>query len=205
LSRPTLNVDLVPIPGCRRRPDRVRLTRSGRRRNRRLGSATRPLRHGAWRGEIVLEAFGDRIEALHTKAALAAIDPRLPGAAVARRLDPGTVPTSTRYAHAPNSPTRKARPPSPNLNTPRAKPAHQGNPPHPRRRDFRARERRLPPAAGARLISLINFRCESVYLPEQCLEQQSKFHPYAIGTRKLPDLRALRATYPGTRDPFLRG
>jgi hypothetical protein len=44
---------------------------------------------------------------------------------------------------------------------------------------------------------LINFRREPVYLPDQSLEQQPKFRRYAIGTRKLADLRTLRAAYTG--------
>jgi hypothetical protein len=36
-----------------------------------------------------------------------------------------------------------------------------------------------------------------VYLPDESLEQQPRFHRYAIGARKLADLRALRAAYVG--------
>jgi hypothetical protein len=46
-------------------------------------------------------------------------------------------------------------------------------------------------------LALINFRREPVYLPDKSLDQQPKFHRYAIGARKLPDLRALRAAYAG--------
>jgi hypothetical protein len=46
-------------------------------------------------------------------------------------------------------------------------------------------------------LALINFRREPVYLPDKSLEQQPKFHRYAIGARKLQDLRALRASYAG--------
>ena len=55
-------------------------------------------------------------------------------------------------------------------------------------------------AAVARLtrgLALVNFRREPVYLPDASLEQQPRFHRYAIGARKLPDLRALRAAYVG--------
>jgi hypothetical protein len=46
-------------------------------------------------------------------------------------------------------------------------------------------------------LALVNFRREPVYLPDASLEQQPKFHRYAIGARKLPDLRALRAAFAG--------
>jgi hypothetical protein len=46
-------------------------------------------------------------------------------------------------------------------------------------------------------LSLINFRREPVYLQDESLEQQPKFHRYAIGARKLPDLRSLRGAYLG--------
>ena len=46
-------------------------------------------------------------------------------------------------------------------------------------------------------LALVNFRREPVYLPDDSLEQQPRFHRYAIGARKLPDLRALRAAYLG--------
>jgi hypothetical protein len=46
-------------------------------------------------------------------------------------------------------------------------------------------------------LALVNFRREPVYLPDDSLEQQPKFHRYAIGARKLPDLRALRAAFRG--------
>jgi hypothetical protein len=38
---------------------------------------------------------------------------------------------------------------------------------------------------------------EPIYLPETLLDQQPRFQRYAIGARKLPDLRALRAAYLG--------
>jgi hypothetical protein len=46
-------------------------------------------------------------------------------------------------------------------------------------------------------LALVNFRREPVYLPDESLEQQQQFHRYAIGCRKLPDLRALRAAFKG--------
>ncbi len=55
-------------------------------------------------------------------------------------------------------------------------------------------------AAIARLtrgLALVNFRREPVYLPDSSLEQQPRYRRYAIGARKLPDLRALRAAYLG--------
>jgi hypothetical protein len=36
-----------------------------------------------------------------------------------------------------------------------------------------------------------------VYLPDDSLERQQRFHRYAIGCRKLPDLRSLRAAFVG--------
>lgn len=46
-------------------------------------------------------------------------------------------------------------------------------------------------------LALINFRREPVYLPDHSLEEQPKYRRYAIGARKLPELRALRASYAG--------
>ena len=46
-------------------------------------------------------------------------------------------------------------------------------------------------------LALVNFRREPVYLPDDSLEQQPRYRRYAIGARKLPDLRALRAAYIG--------
>ena len=46
-------------------------------------------------------------------------------------------------------------------------------------------------------LALVNFRREPVYLPDESLEQQQRFRRYAIGCRKLPDLRMLRAAFRG--------
>jgi hypothetical protein len=46
-------------------------------------------------------------------------------------------------------------------------------------------------------LALVNFRREPVYLPDDSLEQQPRFRRYAIGCRKLPDLRTLRAAFRG--------
>jgi len=46
-------------------------------------------------------------------------------------------------------------------------------------------------------LGQINFRREPIYLPQSSLEQQAKFHRYAIGARKLRELRALREAYAG--------
>jgi hypothetical protein len=51
-------------------------------------------------------------------------------------------------------------------------------------------------ASLTRGLALVNFRREPIYLPDASLEQQ-RFHRYAIGARKLPDLRRLRAAYTG--------
>jgi hypothetical protein len=62
--------------------------------------------------------------------------------------------------------------------------------------------RSTPPVAAAIAsltcgLALVNFRREPVYLPDDSLEQQPRFHRYAIGARKLADLRSLRAAYLG--------
>jgi hypothetical protein len=49
----------------------------------------------------------------------------------------------------------------------------------------------------ARGLALVNFRREPVYLSDELLEQQQRFRKYAIGCRKLPELRALRAAFRG--------
>jgi hypothetical protein len=46
-------------------------------------------------------------------------------------------------------------------------------------------------------LALVNFRREPVYLPDDSLDSQPRYHRYAIGARKLPDLRTLRAAYAG--------
>ena len=46
-------------------------------------------------------------------------------------------------------------------------------------------------------LALINFRREPVYLSDESLEQQQRFRKYAIGCRKLADLRTLRAAFKG--------
>jgi hypothetical protein len=46
-------------------------------------------------------------------------------------------------------------------------------------------------------LALVNFRREPVYLPDDSLAQTPEFHRYAIGCRKLPDLRDLRAAFVG--------
>jgi hypothetical protein len=46
-------------------------------------------------------------------------------------------------------------------------------------------------------LALVNFRREPVYLSDDSLEQQQRFRKYAIGCRKLPELRALRAAFRG--------
>jgi hypothetical protein len=43
----------------------------------------------------------------------------------------------------------------------------------------------------------VNFRREPVYLPDESLDRQPRYHRYAIGARKLPDLRALRGAFLG--------
>jgi hypothetical protein len=52
-------------------------------------------------------------------------------------------------------------------------------------------------ASLTRGLALVNFRREPIYLPETLLDQQPRFQRYAIGARKLPGLRALRAAYLG--------
>src|SRR5436190_10480168 len=52
-------------------------------------------------------------------------------------------------------------------------------------------------ATLTRGLALVNFRREPVYLSDDSLQQQPRYHRYAIGCRKLPDLRALRAAFAG--------
>jgi len=46
-------------------------------------------------------------------------------------------------------------------------------------------------------LALANFRREPVYLSDDSLEQQPRYRRYAIGCRKLPDLRELRSAMLG--------
>jgi hypothetical protein len=46
-------------------------------------------------------------------------------------------------------------------------------------------------------LALVNFRREPIYLPDDSLEREPRFRRYAIGCRKLPDLRTLRAAFRG--------
>lgn len=46
-------------------------------------------------------------------------------------------------------------------------------------------------------LALVNFRREPIYLSDEAIERNERFHRYAIGARKLPDLRELRAAYLG--------
>ncbi len=46
-------------------------------------------------------------------------------------------------------------------------------------------------------LALINFRREPIYLPDESLAQQPRYRRYAIGARKLGDLRNLRGAYLG--------
>jgi hypothetical protein len=55
----------------------------------------------------------------------------------------------------------------------------------------------VPVEQLTRGLALINFRREPVYLPDESLAQQPKFRRYAIGARKLADLRTLRGAYLG--------
>lgn len=46
-------------------------------------------------------------------------------------------------------------------------------------------------------LAQVNFRREPVYLSDESLARQPRFHRYAIGARKLPELRTLRAAMAG--------
>jgi len=46
-------------------------------------------------------------------------------------------------------------------------------------------------------LALINFRREPIYLPDESLEREQRYRRYAIGCRKLPDLRFLRSAFRG--------
>ncbi len=48
-----------------------------------------------------------------------------------------------------------------------------------------------------RAIVLLNFRREPIYLPDDSLEIQPRYHRYAIACRKIPELRRLRASFLG--------
>jgi hypothetical protein len=52
-------------------------------------------------------------------------------------------------------------------------------------------------AGLTRGLSLVNFRREPVYLPDAALQEQPRYRRYAIGCRRLPALRELRAAYLG--------
>ncbi len=54
-------------------------------------------------------------------------------------------------------------------------------------------------AVGAlsRAIALLNFRREPIYLPDDSLETQPRYHRYAIAIRKIPALRHLRSSFLG--------
>jgi len=51
--------------------------------------------------------------------------------------------------------------------------------------------------ALTRGLALVNFRREPVYLPDDALVEQQRYRRYAIGCRKLPELRRLREAYLG--------
>lgn len=48
-----------------------------------------------------------------------------------------------------------------------------------------------------RALVMINFRREPIYLSDDSLMSQARYRHYAIGCRKLPVLRDLRASYIG--------
>jgi hypothetical protein len=48
-----------------------------------------------------------------------------------------------------------------------------------------------------RAIVLLNFRREPIYLPDDSLDTQPRFHRHAIAQRKIPALRQLRASFLG--------
>jgi hypothetical protein len=52
-------------------------------------------------------------------------------------------------------------------------------------------------ASLTRGLALVNFRREPVYLSDDSLDSQPRYHRYAIGARKLSDLRTLRSAYAG--------
>ena len=64
---------------------------------------------------------------------------------------------------------------------------------------FRLPEGGLEAGIGSltRGLALINFRREPIYLSGEALEKQPRFRRYAIGCRRLPDLRALRSAMLG--------
>ena len=48
-----------------------------------------------------------------------------------------------------------------------------------------------------RAIVLLNFRREPIYLPDESLDLQPRFHRYVIARRKIPELRRLRSSFLG--------
>ncbi len=46
-------------------------------------------------------------------------------------------------------------------------------------------------------LALVNFRREPVYLSDASLDREARYHRYAIGKRKLPDLAELRSAFLG--------
>lgn len=62
---------------------------------------------------------------------------------------------------------------------------------------------RAPAAAEAAIrqlnsaLVLLNFRREPIYLSDDSLEMQPRFHRYVIAARKIPELRRLRASFVG--------
>ncbi len=48
-----------------------------------------------------------------------------------------------------------------------------------------------------RAIVLLNFRREPIYLPDDSLEAQPRYHRYSVAIRKIPALRRLRASFLG--------
>ncbi|HLK53557.1 MAG TPA: hypothetical protein VKU42_08865, partial [Candidatus Angelobacter sp.] len=48
-----------------------------------------------------------------------------------------------------------------------------------------------------RVLGLLNFRRRPIYLSDDQLEMDPKFHRYAISARRIPELRQVRASFAG--------
>jgi hypothetical protein len=48
-----------------------------------------------------------------------------------------------------------------------------------------------------RAIVLLNFRRQPVYLPDDALQLQPRYHRYAVACRRIPELQRLRASFVG--------
>jgi hypothetical protein len=62
-------------------------------------------------------------------------------------------------------------------------------------RDAGSRDADEAAATLDRAIGALNFRREPIYLPDQALDLEAKYHRYVIGARRIPELRDLRRAF----------